>query len=154
EGRSKSITLSAAVVDDVIGLIILAVFAVVLKGGTVTVGMVVKTAGLAVGFLVVSIVVGVVVAPIIGRFLSSIHTGIGMKFAMAVAFCTVFGWSMIQFVDFEKIIGAFAAGLVMRHFNFRDFNLSHQVERMSRWSGALYFQQRALREEMDAIRQK
>jgi Kef-type K+ transport system membrane component KefB len=151
-GPTKSLVIGAAVIDDVIGLIILAVVGVMADGGEVTGMMVGKTAGGAMLFLVGAIVVGRLSAPVIGRVLSSVHTGVGMKQAMALGFCALFSFAAVTLAGLEPIIGAFAAGLVLTPVDFKNFDLSHQVGRMDRWMTKLEPSQVELRSEMQKIK--
>lgn len=149
DGLTKRLVIGAAVVDDVIGLIVLAVVSVIAAGGNVSAELVAKTTGGAVAFLVVSVAVGVLVAPLVGKFLSRIHTGVGMKQAMALLFCATFAWAAMATVELEPIVGAFAAGLVLTHVHFKDFDLSNQVTLLERWMDKLPSDQLRLWNEMD-----
>src|SRR3989338_4068381 len=80
------IVLGAAVIDDVIGLIILAVVSAIATAGTVSGITIALITGKAVAFLVGAIVLGMLFAPYMGRIFSTIHTGVGMKFTLAIAF--------------------------------------------------------------------
>ncbi len=111
ESREGKVVLGAAVLDDVAGLVILAVVATMARGGDVTPLSVVRTVGLAVGFLVVAIAVGGALAPrlfaVIARSPVSGTTGaLALAFALLLAALADLGGSAL-------IIGAFAAGLVL-----------------------------------------
>ena len=114
------IVLGAAVIDDVLGLIILAVVSAIVTAGSVS-AMVVGWIFLkALLFLAGSIVIGQLMAPRLGSFLSRIHAGAGMKFTLAVAFALVFAWAAGA-LGLAPIVGAFAAGLVLDPVHFEDF---------------------------------
>lgn len=109
--REGKVVLGAAVLDDVVGLVILAVVATMARGGDVTPITVLQTVGLAVGFLVVAVAVGGMVAPrlfaLIARMPVSGTTGaLALAFALLLAALADLGGSAL-------IIGAFAAGLVL-----------------------------------------
>lgn len=114
------IVLGAAVIDDVLGLIILAVVSAIATTGEVgilDIGWITLKALL---FLVCAILIGQRVAPLASHWLSKIHTGTGMKFSILIAFCLIFAW-LAHLIGLAPIIGAFAAGLVLDNVQFRDF---------------------------------
>jgi len=121
------IVLGAAVIDDVIGLIILAVVSAMAVAGAVSFGLIALITAKALLFLVGAIVVGQIVAPQLGRFLSKIHTGIGMKLTLALSFCLVLA-AVAQFIGLAPIVGAFAAGLVLDPVHFSRFRRPEMVE--------------------------
>jgi Kef-type K+ transport system membrane component KefB len=123
------IVLGAAVIDDVIGLIILAVVSAIATAGSVSAGTIAIISGKAVFFLVGSIVLGRLLAPWFGRAFSIIHTGVGMKFTLAIAFGLLLA-AAAQVIGLAPIVGAFAAGLVLDPVHFRYFRDLHIVEDM------------------------
>lgn len=114
------IVLGAAVIDDVIGLIILAVVTAIVTVGSVGLGVISAITAKAILFLVGSIVGGHILAPRLGRLLSKIHAGAGMKFTLAITFGLIFAW-LASVVGLAPIVGAFAAGLVLDPVHFRRF---------------------------------
>lgn len=121
------IVLGAAVIDDIIGLIILAVVSAIATAGSVSVGAVALIAGKAVFFLVGSIILGILLAPGLGRIFSTIHTGVGMKFTLAITPCLLLA-AAAQGIGLAPIVGAFAAGLVLDPVHFRYFKDFHVVD--------------------------
>jgi Kef-type K+ transport system membrane component KefB len=118
---AAKIVLGAAVIDDVLGLVILAVVAAIVAVGTISVAGVASILFTAMAFLVGAIVLGQMFAPQIGRLLSAIHPGVGMKFAMAISFCLLFAY-IAGLINLAPIVGAFAAGLVLDAVHFRAFD--------------------------------
>lgn len=114
------IVLGAAVIDDVIGLIILAVVSAIATTGAVSIGAISIITAKAVLFLVGAIVLGQIAAPQLGKAFSIIHTGIGMKFTLAISFGLIFAY-LSQTIGLAPIVGAFAAGLVLDAVHFRYF---------------------------------
>ncbi len=114
------IVLGAAVIDDVLGLIILAVVTAIATAGTISPVDIMWITAKAVAFLAGAIVLGQLFAPMVGRLLSAIHTGQGMKFTAAIAFCLVMAYGA-ELIGLAPIIGAFAAGLVLDPVHFRHF---------------------------------
>ena len=126
------IVLGAAVFDDVFGLIILAIVSAIATVGAISGGALAVIVGKALVFLIGAIVLGQLFAPRLSWAFSRIHTGVGMKFTLAVTFMFVFAYLAKQFFGLEAIIGAFAAGLVLDpvHFDFfRDAELVEDVKK-------------------------
>ena len=121
------IILGAAVIDDVLGLVILAVVSALVTLGAVSLGMVSWIIAKAVLFLIGSIVLGQLLAPSISRFFSRIHTGVAMKFTVAFSFGLVFAYLAGE-IGLAPIVGAFAAGLVLDPVHFRFFMNSEVIE--------------------------
>ena len=111
------LVLGAAVIDDVIGLIILAVAVAVVSDGGFSTAVISLVAFKAIAFLVLSIVVGQISAPYLGKLFSRIHTGVGMKFTLAISFALIFAF-LAESLGLAPIIGAFAAGLVLDSVHF------------------------------------
>jgi len=105
------IVLGAAVIDDVIGLIILSVVAGIVGGISVSIGSLALTTGIAVGFIAIALVLGNLIIPPFFRFIDRVEqTGIlgvaGLAFAFLLAWLAAAAGS-------ATIIGAFAAGLIL-----------------------------------------
>jgi Kef-type K+ transport system membrane component KefB len=108
EGR---VVLGAAVLDDVVGLIILSIIAGLVGGAALTLGGVATTAGIAVGFIIAAILIGSVLVPPFMRLASRLRLtwALGaMGLALALVMAGIAGWA-----GSATIIGAFAAGLVL-----------------------------------------
>ncbi|MHB0998044.1 MAG: cation:proton antiporter [Armatimonadota bacterium] len=118
------IILGAAVVDDVIGLIILAVVTGLVNTGSIAVFDVVKTSLLAIVFLVGAIVVGIPVAPHMLNLAKKLRTR-GILTISAMLFCLILAYAA-HGLHLATIVGAFAAGLVLA----RTEDLAHIQERI------------------------
>ena len=108
EGR---VVLGAAVLDDIVGLVILAVVADVVAGTDVDAFRIARITLIAILFFVVAIVLGTRVAPpafrVVERIKSAGALGVfGLAFAFALALLAKVSGSAL-------IVGAFAAGLVL-----------------------------------------
>ncbi|HVA56675.1 MAG: cation:proton antiporter [Gemmatimonadaceae bacterium] len=108
EGR---VVLGAAVIDDVIGLVILAVVAGIVEGGSVSLPRIARIAGVAVGFVVVAVAVGSRVAPLVFRAAEKVRAA-GALGLVAIAFAFFLAWTA-HLAGSAMIIGAFAAGVVL-----------------------------------------
>lgn len=118
------IILGAAVIDDVLGLIILAIVAGLVVTGTLSTLMVVKVTGLAIVFLVGAIVLGVPVAPHLLKIAQRMRTR-GILTISAFVFCLFLAFTA-ESLQLAGIVGAFAAGLVLA----RTEELAHIQERI------------------------
>ncbi len=120
QSSEAQIVLGAAVIDDVMGLIILAVVSAIVQEGGVSAMTVGLITGKSILFLVGAIVLGQLLAPLLGRIFSLIHTGVGMKFTLAISF-GLFVSYLAHLIGLAPIVGAFAAGLVLDPVHFRYF---------------------------------
>ena len=107
------VVLGAAVLDDVIGLIILSVVSTAVAGAAITAGGVLRTAGVAIGFIVVALLAGSFAMPPIFRLVERIRIA-GALGSMALAFALLLAW-LAAGAGSAMIIGAFAAGLVLHN---------------------------------------
>jgi Kef-type K+ transport system membrane component KefB len=123
QARESRIVLGAAVIDDVLGLLILAVVAGAIKaaaaGATLSLFSVTVIAAKALVFLAGSLVAGHYLVP---RFFHSAGRleSRGVLLALAVAFCFLLAW-VAGLVGLAPIVGAFAAGLVLDEAHFESF---------------------------------
>lgn len=75
----------------------------------------------AVAFIGAAIVVGQALAHWLGKAISRIQPGVGMKFILAIAFCLVFSF-LADSLGLAPIVGAFAAGLILEPVHFIHFD--------------------------------
>ncbi len=120
QSPEAQIVLGAAVIDDVMGLIILAVVTAIVTVGSVSAGDVGMILLKAVAFLAGAVFLGQLIAPWIGRGLSRVHTGTGMKFTLALCFGLICAY-LAELIGLAPIVGAFAAGLVLDAVHFESF---------------------------------
>jgi Kef-type K+ transport system membrane component KefB len=130
--KESQIILGAAVIDDVLGLLILAVIAGVIaaaeSGQPLEVAAVVKLAVAALVFLGGSLVSGVTIVPRIMSRLARLRTS-GVMLISALLFA--FGLSYIAaLVGLAPIVGAFAAGLILEEAHFRGFRDEITIEKL------------------------
>ena len=110
--REAQIVLGAAVIDDVLGLVILAVVTSLVQKGAISAGEVGGIIAAAIAFLAGSIMVGRVIAPWISRGLAGIDAGVAMKLALILSVCLTMAW-LAEAIGLAPIVGAFAGGLVL-----------------------------------------
>jgi Na+:H+ antiporter len=126
-GASRSpearILLGAAVIDDVLGLIILAAvggaIAAAAQGVPFSILSVAKISIAALVFLTLAIVVGVTAAPRLFSLASLLQVR-GVLVTVSLAMCFLLAWAS-SLIGLAPIVGAFAAGLVLEDVHFRDF---------------------------------
>ena len=114
------IILGAAVIDDVLGLIILSVVSGIVTSGIVSSGAIGWIVVKAVLLLAAAVASGQLLAPALGKFLATIHNGLGAKLTLAVSFGLVFAY-LAERIGLAPIVGAFAAGLALDPVHFRYF---------------------------------
>jgi Kef-type K+ transport system membrane component KefB len=110
--RAAQTVLGAAVFDDVLGLIVLAVVSAIASGGEVGPGMVTELVLKSFGFLAAALLIGTYAAKYLSRLFSLFSSGIGMKLAVALGMALSLGY-LAEVFGLEPIIGAFAAGLIL-----------------------------------------
>lgn len=108
------IILGAAVIDDVLGLMILAVVSGLVVQGSISLGVLTAITVKAVLFLVVSIGLGMWITPRLVRRLARLEIE-NLKLLFALGFAFVLSW-LANWVGLATIVGAFAAGLVLEEF--------------------------------------
>lgn len=108
EGR---IVLGAAVIDDVIGLIVLSIVTGLAAGVAPAPLPVLKTAAIAFGFIAVAIVIGRSLVPTVFGWIARIEVA-GTLGLFGLAFAFVMAW-LAEHSGSAMIIGAFAAGLIL-----------------------------------------
>ena len=119
--REARIILGAAVIDDVLGLLILAIVAGAIRatatGGVLSMLGIGLVALKAVLFLIGAIALGHFLMPRVlrgaGRFESR-----GVLLTLAISFCLILSWTAVQ-VGLAAIVGAFAAGLILDEVHYR-----------------------------------
>jgi Kef-type K+ transport system membrane component KefB len=121
------IVLGAAVIDDVLGLVILAVVTSLVQAGSVSVGEVAQITLEAVLFLGGSIWIGRKIAPHSSRWLARLDAGPSMLFAQVLATALALAW-LAHAIGLAPIIGAFAAGLLFEPIFLKDFDTPRIVQ--------------------------
>jgi Kef-type K+ transport system membrane component KefB len=115
EGR---VVLGAAVLDDIIGLVILSVVATFAAGAAITTTGVVRTGAMALGFVVIALLVGNFVVPPLFRAAKRLRSPttiavLGLIFAFSLA-------ALAGLLGSAVIVGAFVAGVLLNTLPQRD----------------------------------
>jgi len=115
------IILGAAVIDDILGLIILGVVSGLIEafksgsGAGVSLTYIFAVTLKAFGFLFISILIGNLVSKHIFNFIDKLRVR-GILFLFSIAFAFFYAY-LADLVGLAPIVGAFAAGLVLRRIN-------------------------------------
>jgi Kef-type K+ transport system membrane component KefB len=126
-GRAQApearIILGAAVIDDILGLVILAVVANLIgaanTGAALSWGAVSIVIGKAMVFLVGALSLGLWLSPHVFRVTARLR-GRGILLATGLVFCFLLSW-LASVIGLAPIVGAFAAGLVLEQGHYRQF---------------------------------
>ena len=130
------VVLGAAVLDDVVGLIILSVVATLAGGASITIFGVGRTALVAIGFVVIALAVGSLLMPPLFSRLARIRTS-GALGLLALAFAFLLSALADNFGS-ALIIGAFAAGLVLHDTPQRQA-IQHSVATLGHFFVPIFF---------------
>ena len=107
----SQVILGAAVIDDILGLVLLAVVGALASGERLTALGVARTAATAFGFVIAAVGVGSLLAPRLVRLVARLRVSKALMFT-ALTFALAMAWCAQQ-LGSALIIGAFAAGLVL-----------------------------------------
>jgi Kef-type K+ transport system membrane component KefB len=109
--REGQVVLGAAVLDDIVGLIVLSVVTGIVVGGAWTVVGILRTTVIAVGFIAVAVTVGGILARPVFHKIETIRAP-GTLAAVALAFAFLLS-SLAASAGSAMILGAFAAGIIL-----------------------------------------
>jgi Na+:H+ antiporter len=116
QSAEAKLILSAAVIDDVLGLIVLAVVAGVVATGGIHLGEVARITLLSAAFMATVIFLGDRIAQRLARAFRQLEpTQTRLLFALTLAF--FMGW-LANLIGLATIVGAFAAGLIVSDTHF------------------------------------
>lgn len=121
--RESKIILGAAVIDDVLGLVILAIVTGIISsvssgaGGASSLSILIIIVK-AVAFIFGSIILGTFLAPRLFNFVAKMK-GTGLLITFALMFCFILAY-IAQIINLAPIVGAFAAGLILDAVHYKD----------------------------------
>jgi Kef-type K+ transport system membrane component KefB len=119
--REARIILGAAVIDDVLGLLILAIVAGAIRAAGTGVALSMLDVGMialkSLLFLMGAIAIGHLLVPRMLRGAGRLETR-GVLLTLAISFCFVLAWAAAQ-VGLAPIVGAFAAGLILDEVHYK-----------------------------------
>ncbi len=126
--RESQIILGAAVIDDVLGLIVLAVVSgIIQQGADFQLSSLTGIVGAAVGFLFGAVLLGswLVTKPLFHA--ANFLRGHGLLITTALVICFGFAY-LANLAGLAPIVGAFAAGLILESVHYRDLATREHVE--------------------------
>ena len=155
--REARTVLGAAVLDDIIGLVLLALVSGWLTelasgGEALTAGTVILIVGKAVGFLAVALVLGVWLTPSLFAIAAHLRAA-GALLAVGLAFCLFLSWAA-GVIGLAPLVGAYAAGLVLEDLHSARFvargerSLAQLVEPISSFLVPIFFLVMGLRADL------
>lgn len=110
-GDALRVVLAAAVLDDIIGLVLLAVVIALAEGGGVSAGLIALTTFKALSFLGLALAFGLVFSRPLFKFTSRLKAE-GLLLATSLVLCLSFALGALA-AGLAAIVGAFAAGLIL-----------------------------------------
>ncbi|MHC4428571.1 MAG: cation:proton antiporter [Planctomycetota bacterium] len=113
--REARTIIGAAVIDDVLGLVMLALVVGLAAGSAVTVGTVAWTLVKAIGFLVLAVVIGNFIGPHLFDLVDRLRVR-GVLLVSAFCFALLLA-ALADLSDSAMIIGSFAAGIILSSTN-------------------------------------
>ena len=121
------IILGAAVIDDVLGLMVLATVGGLIgaaeAGSTVDFVAIAKVLGLSLGFLLVTVFLGRRIMPLCFRVVAALKSQ-GILLASSLILC--FGFAYLSgLVGLAPIVGAFTAGLILEPVHYQHLSARH-----------------------------
>ncbi len=136
QDKESQVILGAAVVDDIIGLVLLTVVGTLAGGGELTFLGLSKIILIAFGFVVLAILIGSWLAPMLIRAIDRIEMERGLFFA-SVVFAFLLAY-IAHRVGSAIIIGSFAAGLVLARTR-RGKEIEHEVHDVAQFFIPIFF---------------
>lgn len=132
----SQVILGAAVVDDIIGLILLTVVSALAAGERLTVLGVTKVVVIAFGFVILAVFLGSMLAPRLLHVVEKLRVGKALFFA-SIMFAFTLAWAA-DAAGSALIIGAFAAGLVLATTE-RRVAIEHEVHDVAQFFIPIFF---------------
>ena len=132
----SQVILGAAVVDDILGLVLLTVISAVAAGERLTALGVTKIVAIAFGFVALALVIGSLLAPRLIALVTRLRVGKALFFA-SIMFAFGLAW-LADLAGSALIIGAFAAGLVLAQTD-RGRDIEHEVYDVAQFFIPIFF---------------
>lgn len=129
--KESRIVLGAAVIDDVMGLVLLAIVSSIVQTGTVSMIQVVQTIGLSITLLAGGTIIGGIIAKPLSKWLSKLNPGSAMKLGFALSIGFAFSY-IAHMIGLAPIVGAFTAGLMLDSVHFKNFQEPEYVSEFKR----------------------
>jgi Kef-type K+ transport system membrane component KefB len=119
--KESRIVLGAAVIDDVLGLILLAIVSSIVQTGSISMMQIIQTIGLSILLLAGGTIIGGMITKPLSKWFSTLNSGSGMKLAFALSIGFAFAY-IAYLIGLAPIVGAFTAGLMLDSVHFKHFH--------------------------------
>jgi Kef-type K+ transport system membrane component KefB len=124
DAQEAKIILGAAVIDDVLGLMVLATISGMIvaaqTGAGLDVASVLQILGLSIGFLIIAVVVGRLLLPFLFRLVAALRSQ-GVLLATSLILCFGFAY-LAAIAGLAPIVGAFTAGLILEPEHYQNLS--------------------------------
>ena len=131
------VVLTASIIDDVIGLISLAVVTGIINSGSFKLGFLATTLFNVVLFFGIAYLLGKTIMPkLIDKFFTKISNEEQMFLTILICFCLGMAW-FAHIIGLASIIGAFVAGLLLDEATFKDYKKPYWYRKLSTISTGL-----------------
>src|SRR5262245_47002408 len=134
QNQESKIILGAAVIDDVLGLMILAVVSAIVmaavSGQPLPLGSILRLLCTAMALLGAALAIGMLLAPRVLKQLAKLRTS-GIMLISSILFAFALSYLSIL-AGLAAIVGAFAAGLILEEVHFRSFREQITIEQLIR----------------------
>ena len=117
--KEAKVVLGAAVIDDILGLIILAVVSSMATTGDIEISSIMTVSFKAIGFVVISVMAGMFLARKTVPLLAPVNLP-GMILSIGLVVCFLGAYFANQF-GLATIVGAFCMGLILEDVHFKKF---------------------------------
>ncbi len=132
----SQVILGAAVVDDIIGLVLLTIVSTLAEGGELSFLGIGRLIVIAFGFVFLAILIGSYLAPYLIRLIERIDIARGLLFA-SIVFALALAYAALR-VGSAVIIGSFAAGLVLARTK-KGKQIEHEVHDIAQFFIPIFF---------------
>ncbi|MGA1278477.1 MAG: cation:proton antiporter [Candidatus Kapaibacteriota bacterium] len=119
--KESRIVLGAAVIDDVLGLILLAIVSSIVRTGSISMMQIIQTIGLSILLLAGGTIIGGMITKPLSKWFSTLNSGSGMKLTFALSIGFAFAY-IAYLIGLAPIVGAFTAGLMLDSVHFKHFH--------------------------------
>jgi Kef-type K+ transport system membrane component KefB len=157
--REAQTILTAAVLDDILGLLALAIVTGAVTrsahGGAITPLAVIWLVAKTLGFLLLAVVAGIKLSPTLFRLTARLRTD-GALLATGLSFCFVLSWASSA-MGLAPIVGAFTAGLILDESHSKRFvdrgeaSLASRMEPISSWLVPMFFVLMGMHSDLTAL---
>ena len=160
DARESRIIIGAAVIDDILGMIVLAIVSGMAKSGGIDIGEIIKISLLALVFVAVVLAFAGIGVPKIYNWrkeriekkFAENKNYLPMRYSMlavAIAICLGFGY-LAEFIGLASIIGSFLAGMIFAEYVF-EWKLEEKIEGINTFLVSFFFVYVGIQVDLSAV---